>query len=87
MARRDKADAVILRCKADYARETDSKRKAELVTQEHQLIVANRDLCAQYEKEKADLRSAFKNANTSPTSPTVPATPTCGADTDLSRAP
>jgi hypothetical protein len=86
IARRDKADAEILLCKADFAREKNSERSAELMAREHQLIVANRDLCAQYQKEKADLRSAFENANMSLKSPTVSATPTRGTDTSLSRA-
>jgi hypothetical protein len=86
IARQDKADAEIAQCKADHARESDSIRKAELIVQENQLIAANRDLCAQYEKEKADLRSAFQNANTVPTLPTSTANLTPRVDRDRSQA-
>jgi hypothetical protein len=80
IARRDKADAEIAQCKADHARESDPIRKTKLIVRENQLVAANRDLCAQYEKEKADLISAFQNANTVPTLPTLTANPTTRVD-------
>jgi hypothetical protein len=74
ITRRDKADAEIAQCKAGYAQELDSRRKAELAARESQLVAANRHLRAQYEKERADLRSAFMGARTTSPSPTVDAT-------------
>ena len=75
IARRDKAEAEIERCKADYAQESDSPRKDEIRTRERELIAANRDLCIRYEKEKADLLSAFHNANMVVTLPIATPTP------------